>query len=333
VKRTRLCDLLGIEYPIIQAPMDWIADAVLAAAVSNAGGLGVIGPNAGARTVTDSVVETGERLRGQIRKAKSLTSRPFGVNLVAMRVPENFPEGGKAFSDQCLKVILEEGVPVVVLVGNAPDVYTGSLKDAGTKVLHRALPANIAVALEAENAGIDAFVAVGCEGGGHTGADRSSTSVLVPQVVDALSIPVVAGGGLGDGRGIVAALAWGAEGVYMGTRFMATTECSAHDNLKQAVVQAESADTVVLPGTLGVLRALETPLTSRCMEMEANGYSLTEITETYHSGYMKGMLEGDAQNGTFVCGSACGFVRRIESASAIIRELAEHADQVLARLS
>ncbi|MDM7915723.1 MAG: nitronate monooxygenase, partial [Candidatus Eisenbacteria bacterium] len=265
MKRTRLCTLLGIEYPIIQAPMDWVTDAAIVAAVSNAGGLGVIGPNPGERTVTSEVGETGERLRRQIRKTKSMTSKPFGVNLVAMKA-DAFPEGGKAFSDRCYEVILEEGVPVVVFVGNAPEVYVAGLKNAGIKVLHRALPASVAAALEAEEAGVDAFVAVGYEAGGHTGDDRVSTSTLVPHVVDALRIPVVAGGGIGDGRGIAAALSWGAEGVYLGTRFLATTECSAHDNLKQAVVRAGYADTAVLPGTLGILRALRTPLVSRCLD-------------------------------------------------------------------
>jgi len=331
MKRTRLCELLGIEYPIIQAPMDWISDAVLAAAVSNAGGLGVIGPNAGARTVTDSVAETGERLRRQIRKAKSLTDKPFGVNLIAMRLPKNYPED--AFSGKCHEVILEEGVPVVVTCGNAPEEYVGSLKAAGIKVLHRALPANnTAVALETERAGVDAFIAVGYEGGGHTGTDCDSTSVLVPQIVDALSIPVVAGGGIGDGRGVVAAIAWGAEAVYMGTRFIATTECSAHENVKRAIVEAGDASTVCLPSSIGVSRMLKGPMSERCLEMAASGCSPMEITETYHGGYIKGMLEGDRQLGTFACGAACAFVRSIESASVVVRDIVEQADRILAGL-
>lgn len=329
-RKTRLCELLGIEYPIIQAPMDWITDATLAAAVSNAGGLGVIGPNAGERTVTRGVVETGERLRRQIRKAKSLTDKPFGVNLIALKMPKDFPED--AYSDQCHQVILEEGVPVVVVAGNAPETYTGSLKAAGIKVLHRAMPVNAAVALEAEKAGVDAFVAVGYEGGGHTGVDGDSSSIVVPQIVDAIEIPVVAGGGIGDGRGVAAAFAWGAEGVYMGTRFIATTECSAHENVKRAVVQATDASTVALPATLGMLRALKNPMVARCQEMEAKGCSRREITEMYHSGYMKGMLEGNAETGTFVCGAACAFVRRIQSASAVVQDIVEETDRVLARL-
>ena len=133
MRKTRVCDLLGIEVPVIQAPMDWITDAVLAAAVSNAGGLGVIGPNAGERTVTEDIVETGERLRRQIKKMKSLTDRPFGVNLITFEVAIDFPEGGKPYSDQCLKVILEEDIPVAVLVGSGPETYTRQLKEAGNR--------------------------------------------------------------------------------------------------------------------------------------------------------------------------------------------------------
>ena len=331
MKKTRLCDLLGIEYPIIQAPMDWISDAGLAAAVSNAGGLGVIGPNAGERTVTRSVRETGERLRRQIRTAKTLTDKPFGVNLVAMKA-DDFPEGGNAYSNQCHRVILEEGVPVVVFVGNAPEVYTPSLKAAGIKVLHRALPVSVDIAREAEAVGIDAFVAVGHEGGGHTSADCLSTSTLVPLVVDALRIPVVAGGGIGDGRGLVAALAWGAEGVYLGTRFLATTECAAHENLKQAVIQADGAASVAVCSVIGTVRALRTPLIERCLKLAAAGASPAEITDTYHSGYQKGMLEGDTENGSLVCGTACAYVTRVQSAADVVRELVEQADSVSARL-
>jgi NAD(P)H-dependent flavin oxidoreductase YrpB (nitropropane dioxygenase family) len=333
MKKTRLCELLGIEYPVIQAPMDWITDAGLAAAVSNAGGLGVIGPNAGERTVTDNVVETGERLRREIRKAKSLTDKPFGVNLIVVELPIGFPEGGKAFSDQCLKVTLEEGVPVAVLVGNTPEAYAKQLKKAGIKVLHRALPAvNVAAARKAEEAGVDAFVAVGFEGGGHTGADCISTSVLVPQIVDALRIPVVAGGGIADGRGMIAALSWGAEGVYMGTRFIAPRECPAHEKVKQAIVKADDVSTLALRGILGMVRSLKTPLTTRCGEMEAAGYSLREITDLYHSGYIKGMLEGNAIEGTFICGSACGLIREIKGAATVVQDTIREADQILASL-
>lgn len=327
MKKTRLCGLLGIDYPIIQAPMDWITGAELAAAVSNAGGLGVMGPNAGARTLTHSVEETGERLRAQIRKAKALTNKPFGVNLVAMEVPDGFPED--AYSGKCYQVILEEGVPVVVFVGNSPGTYVEGLKNAGIKVLHRALPVDVAVAVEAEGLGVDAVVVVGHEGGGHTSANCESTSVLVPAVVDAVKIPVVAGGGICDGRGVVAALALGAEGVYLGTRFIATTECDAHANAKQALVEADETATIALRGTIGIHRALGTPLIQRCQEMVAGGSSLKEVTEAYRSGYHKGMVEGDLEAGAVVCGSCCALVRRVQDAASVVAELVRQTDGVV----
>ena len=210
MKSNRLCELLGIEYPVIQAPMNWITGAELASAVSNAGGLGVLGPNAGANDETDDVIETGERLRQQIKKTKSLTHKPFGVNL--MSASTDLRPGSKPFSDQCTRVVLEEGVPAVVLAGDKPELYTDRLKEAGIKVLHRALPVNVEIAQKAEQAGVDAFIAVGFEGGGHTGFYHIPTFVLVPQIVNALQIPVVAGGGIADSRGMSAALALGAEG-------------------------------------------------------------------------------------------------------------------------
>jgi len=310
--------------------MDWITNAELVAAVSNAGGLGVLGPNAGQRTVTTSVIETGERLRREIRRTKSLTDKPFGVNLISNKGADDFSYDH--FSDQCQRVILEEGVPVVVTVGDGPGTYTSSLKEAGIKVLHRPISTTRATAVEAEQAGVDALACVGFEGGGHPGSVGESTSVLVPQIVDVVGIPVVAGGGIGDGRGIVAALAWGAEGAYLGTRFMVTRECGAHENMKRAIVEAADESTIALPSTLGAMRALKNPMTARCREMQESGCSLREITDMYHSGYLKGMLEGDSETGTFVCGAACALVTSVQSASAVVRELVEQADQVLAKL-
>jgi|WetSurMetagenome_2_1015567.scaffolds.fasta_scaffold122145_1 enoyl-[acyl-carrier protein] reductase II len=327
--KTRLCELLSIEYPIIQAPMDWITNAELVAAVSNAGGLGVLGPNAGQRTVTTSVEETGERLRREIRKVRALTAKPFGVNLVSMKTSDKFPED--SFSNQCHRVALEERVPVAVLVGDAPGTYTASLQAAGIKVLHRPILMTSATAVEAERAGVDALVAVGCEAGGHPGSVSEPTSVMVPHIVDAVRIPVVAGGGIADGRGVAAALAWGAEGAYLGTRFMATTQCGAHENLKRAVVEAGEESTVILPSTLGGLRVLKSPVTARCQEMQARGCALREITETYHAGYMTGMLEGDRETGTFVCGAGCVLVKRIQDASDVVREIVAEAKSALRR--
>ena len=328
MNKTKLCSLLNIEYPIIQAPMDWITNANLVAAVSNAGGLGVLGPNAGSRTVTKDVVETGERLRLEIKKVKSLADKPFGVNLIAIQLPVGFPEGGKLYSDQCCSVILEEKVPVVVLCGNTPEMYVRQLKEGGVTVLHRGIPVDVEIAKKAEMAGIDAYVAVGYEGGGHAGT-KNPTSVLVPQIVDALRVPVVAGGGIADGRGLVAALSWGATGAYIGTRFIATYECPAHENVKQAIIESNDVSTVSLWGVIGPLRALRTPITRKCVEMEEEGCSLRAIAETYHEGYIKGMLEGDENEGTFACGSACGLINEVKSAGEVVKTIMEEADQIV----
>jgi enoyl-[acyl-carrier protein] reductase II len=332
--KNRVCELLGIQYPVIQAPMNWITDSELAASVSNAGGLGIIGPNAGCTEVTSSVTETGERLRAEIRKAKLLSTKPFGVNLIAPEASIVFPEGAdesKKYSDECLRVILAEGVPVVLLTGKVFEEYVRRLKDAGITILYRAMPINVQAATEGERAGVDAIVAVSFEGGGHSGRDRLPTSTLIPQIVDAVKIPVVAGGGIVDGRGMAAALALGAEGVFMGTRFIASTECKAHWAVKQAIVDACDTGTLTVEGIPGVLRALKTPLIERCLGMETGGCSLREISETYDGGYRTGMLEGNTE-ATIVCGAGAGLIKEVIGAAAIVTDIISEAQQVVAGL-
>ena len=331
MKSNRLCELLGIEYPIIQAPMNWITGAELASAVSNAGGLGVIGPNAGATEETDDVVETGERLRQQIRKTRSLTKKPFGVNL--MSASTDLRPGSKPFSDQCTKVAIEEGISIAVLAGDKPELYSKQLKQAGIKVLHRALIVNVEIAQKAEQAGIDAFIAVGFEAGGHSGFHRIPTFVLVPQIVNALKIPVVAGGGIADGKGMTAALALGAEGVYIGTAFMVATECPVHKNVKQAIVNARDTSTTTVEGYGGiVLRAMNTTLIQRCIQMKTKGFSLEEITVTYRAGYRKGMIEGDSEQGTFIFGADAGLIKEIKSAADIVQGIIAETEQTIKKL-
>jgi NAD(P)H-dependent flavin oxidoreductase YrpB (nitropropane dioxygenase family) len=310
--------------------MTWITWAELAAAVSNAGGLGVIGPNAGERTVATDAVETGERLRRQIKKIKSLTKNPFGVNILIAE--SDYPPGGKAYSDQCLKIVLEEGIPVAVLSGRAPETYTKQLKDAGIKVLHRALPINVESAKRAEQVGVDALIAVGFEGGGHVGHDCLPTFVLIPQIVDAVRIPVVAGGGIMNGRGMAAALALGAEGVYLGTRFIATTECVAHKNFKEAILNANDTNTATCTGVIGVLRALANPLMKRCIQMETNGSTPLERAKVYAGGFRKGMIEGDMTEGVLACGAGAGMIKEIKSAAEVVYDIVKEADQMLSRL-
>jgi enoyl-[acyl-carrier protein] reductase II len=330
MKRNLLCKLLGIEHPVIQAPMNWITGVELAAAVSNAGGLGVIGPNAGERTETNDIVETGERLRRQIRKVKSMTDKPFGVNLMTSFADHR--DVGRAFSEQCLRVILEERIPVAILAGSGPKEYTERLKKEQIKVLFRPLQANVSTAKEAEQAGVDAFVAVGFEAGGHTGYDRIPTLVLIPQISDALQIPVVAGGGIVDGRGMAAALSLGAQGIFMGTRFIATPECSAHQNVKQAILDAGDTSTVTVAGTVGVLRALKSPLIERCVQMETNGSTLEERSNLYRPGYATGMVRGNMMDGTFVCGAGAGLIKEIKGAAEVVRDIVKEAEQIIAGL-
>jgi enoyl-[acyl-carrier protein] reductase II len=330
MKQTLLCKLLGIEHPVIQAPMNWITGAELAAAVSNAGGLGVIGPNAGERTATNDIVETGERLRRQIRKVKSMTDKPFGVNLMTSFA--DHADSGRAFSEQCLEVVLEEGIPVAVLSGTGPKEYTERLKNKQIKVLFRPLQQNVAAAKEAEQSGVDAFIAVGFEGGGHAGYDRTPTLVLIPQIVDALQIPVVAGGGIVDGRGMAAVLCLGAQGVFMGTRFIATTECSAHQNVKEAILSACDTSTVAVTGGVGALRALKGPLMERCIRLEASGGSPQDMSNLYRPGYAIGMVQGNMLDGTFVCGAGAGMIKEIKGAGEVVREIVKEAEQIIAGL-
>jgi len=320
MKKNRVCTLLGIEYPIVQAPMVWITWAELAAAVSNAGGLGSIGPNAGEITVTSDVVETGERLRRQIRKLKTLTDKPFAVNLVIMQ-PTWRGLGGD-YSKQCEKVIFEEWVPVVILSGDDdPSAYTKRLKEAGIKVIHRANPVNVDVAKRAEQAGVDIFVAVGHEGGGHIGTDEIPTFVLVPQVIDAIKIPVIGGGGVTDSRGAAAIFALGAEGVYVGTRFIATNECAAHPNVKQAIVRAKDTSTVVCGGSIGLLRAIKNPLIDTCLKMASEGAKPEEISKFYDGAVRRGLIEGDVENGTLPCGAGAGIIKEIKSAADVVKDI------------
>jgi enoyl-[acyl-carrier protein] reductase II len=305
MKKNRVCTILGIEYPIVQAPMVWITWAELAAAVSNAGGLGSIGPNAGETAVTSDVVETGERLRRQIRKLKSLTDKPFAVNLVIMQ-PTWRGLGGD-YSKQCEKVIFEEWVPVVILSGDDdPSSYTKRLKKAGIKVIHRANPVNVDVAKRAEQAGVDIFAAVGHEGGGHIGTDE---------------IPVIGGGGVADSRGAAAIFALGAEGIYVGTRFITTNECAAHPNVKQAIVRAKDTSTVVCGGSIGLLRAIKNPLIDICLRMASEGAKPEEISKFYDGAVRRGLIEGDVENGTLPCGAGAGIIKEIKSAADVVKDI------------
>jgi enoyl-[acyl-carrier protein] reductase II len=317
MKKTRVCDLLGIEYPIIQGGMTWIANAELAAAVSNAGGLGIISPNAGMASDGNPI----DNLRGQIAKARSLTSKPFGVNL---------PLQDPTIKEE-IDVVIDEKIPIVTTSAGNPATYTQYLKDAGVKVLH--LVASVRHAAGAERRGVDAVVAEGYEAGGHNGFDELPTFVLVPQVVDAVQVPVIAAGGIADARGFVAALALGAEGVQIGTRFVATRECIAHQKVKEAIVEAIDTGTAISGRKLGPTRGLKNELTTKVLEMESHGASAEELQSFIGARRARmGKLDGDLVEGEVYCGAAAGIIKGIVSAGEVVREIVEGAEAVLTRL-
>lgn len=317
MKKTKLCELLGIDYPIIQGGMNWIANAELAAAVSNAGALGIISPTAGMRLEDDQE----ENLRSHIRKAKSLTNKPFAVNF-----PLQTPD-----VDKLIDAAIEEGVKVVTTSAGNPALYTAHLKEAGVKVLH--VVASVRHAQGAERQGVDAVIAEGYEAGGHNGFDELSTFVLVPQVVDAVSVPVVAAGGIADARGLVAALALGAEGVQIGTRFVATHECIAHQNFKDEVVKAIDTGTVITGRKLGPTRGLKNDFTAKMLETEGSGASPEELLVLIGLGRSRlGELDGNVADGELYCGSIAGMVKDIVSAGDVVRSIVEGYERVVAAL-
>ena len=312
MKRTRACDLLGIKYPIIQGGMGWISNAELAVAVSNAGGLGVISPVFGP--------EEGwlDYERREIRKAKSLTTKPFGVN-IGLEVP---------LGRERIDVALEEGVKIITTAAGNPALYTRYLKEAGATVLHVVF--SVGHARRAEGEGVDVVIASGYEGGGLLSKNELPTMVLVPQVVNAVGIPVIAAGGIADARGAVAVFALGAEGIQMGTRFLATYECPVHANYKAAILSAGDTATTVT-GRKGPIsaRVLKNELSRRVLEIEDSGASAQDIGEFIGPGRLKLAIEGDVERGSLMCGAVAGLIREIASVGDVIRGIVEGYDRVV----
>ena len=319
MEKNPVCNLLNIRYPIIQAPMNWVSGAKLVAAVSNAGCLGTLGPNAGAKTVTTDIMLTGERLRSQIREVKTLTQKPFAVN-----IPIGMGEEQRQFSRRCLEVVQEEKVPVAIVSVGSPDVYTDLLKDAGVKVLHAI--STLRHAKKAEKAGVDAVICEGYEAGGHKGFDELTTFVLIPMVADEVKIPVVSGGGIGDARAMLAALVLGADGVYMGTRFMVTHESDSHRRIKEAVVLAEDTCTVSVPKERMLARDLKNPFTQKYLEMREAGASSGKLNRflTENSQYHAQVL-GGIEHSEIHCGQVAGLIRSIASVEEIVKEIVKGA--------
>ncbi len=304
--KTRVCDLLGIEYPIIQGGMAWVATAELAAAVSNAGGLGLIAAGGAPADV----------VREQIKKCRTLTDKPFGVNVMLM----------SPFADDIMQMLLEEKVAVVATGAGNPAKYIPALKEVGIKVVP-VIP-SVAIAVKMEKAGADAVVAEGTEAGGHIG--ELTTMCLVPQVVDALSIPVIAAGGIADTRGAVASFALGAEGIQVGTRFICSTECIAHQNYKEAVLNAKDRDAVVTGRANGApVRALKNKLTREYDRLEKNGATREEIEELGVGGLRRAFLEGDTEMGSLMAGQSAAMVQKIEPCADIIKSYFEGMSDVV----
>ncbi|HWR38668.1 MAG TPA: enoyl-[acyl-carrier-protein] reductase FabK [Patescibacteria group bacterium] len=306
---SQICRLLNIQYPILQGGMAWVATAELAAAVSESGGLGIIG--AGQMTP--------EILQQEIRKTKQMTKNPFGVNIMLM----------SPFVREVMQVVIDERVPVVTTGAGNPGEYIAALKDIGTKVIP--VVASVALARRLERIGVDALIAEGMESGGHVG--EVTTMSLVPQVVDAVSIPVIAAGGIADGRGMVAAFALGAQGVQIGTRFVASTECTAHPNYKEAVLRSRDRSTVVTGINTGhPVRVIANKLTRAFGELERSGASNEELDQLGVGKLRLAVRDGDVQNGSVMLGQAAGMVHEIKPVAMIIREIIEDSKKVIARL-
>lgn len=308
--RTPLCDLLGIEYPIVQGGMAWVSTAELVAAVSNAGGLGIIG---GGNAPPEEVAR-------EVHRVKELTDKPFGVNI---------PLAVSEYADDIVDLCIEEGVEIVVIGAWRPGNHIARLKEAGITVIP--VIASVALAKRLERQGVDALVAEGMESGGHIG--DVATMPLIPQVVDAVGIPVIAAGGIADGRGLVAALALGAQGIQMGTRFICTTECTVHENYKKAILKAKDRSTMTTGHSLGhPVRALRNPMVHQFQEMERRGVSEKEIIEFGTGKLRLAVIEGDMINGSVMAGQIAGMINDIVPVKELIERIVAEAEEIIARL-
>ncbi|MCP1101881.1 enoyl-[acyl-carrier protein] reductase II [Aequitasia blattaphilus] len=304
--KTEVTSLLGIEYPIIQGGMAWVAEYHLAAAVSNAGGLGLIG----------AASAPPEWVREQIREAKKLTDKPFGVNIMLI----------SPHADDVAKVVIEEGVKVVTTGAGSPEKYMEMWKKAGIKVIP--VVASVALAKRMERCGADAVVAEGTEAGGHIG--ENTTMVLVPQVADAVSIPVIAAGGIADGRGMAAAFMLGAKGIQLGTIFVVSNEAQVHENYKERIIKAKDIDSRVTGRSTGhPVRALRNDMTKKYIELENKGASFEELELLTLGGLRKAVVEGDVKAGSVMSGQIAGLVKERMSCQEIVQKLVVEADGLI----
>ena len=308
---TEVCDRIGIEYPIFQGGMAWVSEHILAAAVSNAGGLGII----------SAMNAPGEYLRQEIRACRELTDKPFGVNVMLM----------SPHAPEVAKVILEEKVPVVTTGAGLPGVYMKEWVPAGIKVVP--VVPSVAIARRVARDGATAVIAEGCESGGHVG--ELTTMALTPQVADAVDVPVLAAGGIADGRGVAAAFMLGAKGVQVGTRFLSALECQVHPNYKQKILAARDIDTVVTGKRLGhPVRCLKNQFSRAFGQMEYDSTVTNEQIEAFGAGSLrKAAVEGDVDNGSVMAGQIAALVKQEQPAAQIIREMVAQAEALLAEAS
>lgn len=296
----RITALLGIEKPIVQAGMVWVSGWKLASAVSNNGGLGLIGSGS----------MKPDLLREHIQKCKSATSKPFGVNLTLLRKD----------ADDLVNVILDEKIKIVFTSAGHPGKYIDVFKKANMKVVH--VVPSLKFALKAESVGCDAVVGEGVEAGGHNGIDEITTFALIPMLVDNLKIPVIAAGGIADGRGILAALSLGAEGVQIGTRFAVTIESSAHAEYKRRIVEAKDNDTILVLKKIGMARMLKNKFTNEVFELEKSGASEELLREKLNKKReMKGIFEGDFEEGMMEAGQGSAIINEILSVEDLFKKL------------
>lgn len=304
--KTEVTELLGITYPIIQGGMAWVAEYHLAAGVSNAGGLGLIG----------AASAPAEWVREQIREAKKLTDRPFGVNIMLM----------SPYADEVAEVVAEEGVKVVTTGAGNPEKYMKMWKEAGIKVIP--VVASVALARRMERCGADALVAEGSEAGGHIG--ENTTMVLVPQIVDAVNIPVIAAGGIADGRGMAAAFMLGAKGMQLGTHFVVTKESVVHENYKKAIVKARDIDSRVTGRSTGhPVRALRNQMTKEYLKLEQEGASFEELEHLTLGGLRKAVVDGDVTNGSVMAGQSAAMVKEECTCKELIERLVKETDALI----
>ncbi|MCV2232768.1 DUF561 domain-containing protein [Paracholeplasma manati] len=305
-----ITEILGTKYPIIQGGMANIANAVLASAVSNAGGLGLIGAGG----------YDANWVRTEIQKCKTLTDKPFGVNIMLM----------SPHAKDIAQVVIEEGVKIVTTGAGSPGIYIPAWKAAGIKVIP--VVPSVALAVRMERAGVDAVIAEGTESGGHIG--ELTTMALIPQVADAVSIPVIAAGGIADQRGVLAAFALGAKGVQVGTVLLATKECPIHDNYKQIVVDAKDTDTVVTGrGTGAPVRVLKNKMAVEYLRIAEQGVPLAELEKLTLGSLRRAVFDGDVDRGSFMAGQISGLIKEVKSVQQVLSELFDGVDQYRQQLS